>query len=288
MRVISRMDRPELGYFRIEGIVGCGRTGIVYLATDSRSGRAVALKVLREDVSIDPIYRERFRREGSLLAALEHPHVIPIYDVGDADGELYIAARLVAGNLKALIQHHELTVEDAVHVLTAVGHAVDAAHAAGIVHRDIKPANVLLDPGPDGLQVFLGDFGLARDPHGAMLTLPGQVLGTLDYMAPEHLDADGVGTPADIYAFACLAVETLTGEVPFPRDTDAAVMYAHVVDPPPSVSERRPELPAALDEVIAGGMAKDPDERPPTARALLTDMLRALGRPVPARFVAAA
>jgi serine/threonine protein kinase len=154
------------------------------------------------------------------------------------------------------------------------------------VHRDIKPANVLIDPSSDGLQVYLGDFGLARDPHGAMLTLPGQVIGTLDYMAPEHLEAEGVGTPADIYAFTCLAVETLTGEVPFPRGTDAAVMYAHVVDPPPSVSERRADLPAALDEVIAAGMAKDPDERPSTARALITDMLRALGRPVPARLVA--
>jgi serine/threonine-protein kinase len=282
------MDRPQLGYYRIEGIVGCGRTGIVYLATDTRTGRAVALKVLREDVNADAIYRERFRREGSLLAAFAHPHVIPIYDMGDVDGELFIAARLVSGNLKGLIQHHELSIEDAMHILTAVGEAVDAAHAAGVVHRDIKPANVLLDPGPGGFDVFLGDFGLARDPRGAMLTLPGQVLGTLDYMAPEHLEADGVGAPADIYAFSCLAVETLTGEVPFPRATDAAVMYAHVVDPPPSVSERRPELPAALDDVIAAGMAKDPDERPPTARALLTDMLRALGRPVPARLVAAA
>jgi serine/threonine protein kinase len=282
------MDRPELGYYRIEGIVGCGRTGIVYLATDSKSGRAVALKVLREDVSKDPVYRERFRREGSLLAALQHPRVIPIYGVGEIDAELFIAARLVSGNLKGLIQHRELSVADALHILSAVSEAVDAAHAAGIVHRDIKPANVLLDPGVDGPEVFLGDFGLARDPHGAMLTLPGQVLGTLDYMAPEHLEADGVGPPADIYAYACLAVETLTGEVPFPRATDAAVMYAHVVDAPPSVSERRPELPAALDDVIAAGMAKDPDERPITARALLTDMLRALGRSVPARFVAAA
>ena len=280
------MDRPELGYYRIEGIVGCGRTGIVYLATDSRTGRAVALKVLREDVSIDPVYRERFRREGSLLTALQHPNVIPIYGMGEIDGELYIAARLVSGNLKALIMADELDIELAVCVLTAVAEAVDAAHAAGIVHRDIKPANVLVDPGPDGLQVYLGDFGLARDPNGAMLTLPGQVIGTLDYMAPEHLEAEGVGTPADIYAFACLAVETLTGEVPFPRGTDAAVMYAHVVDPPPSVSERRDELPAALDDVIAAGMAKDPDERPSTARALLADMLRALGRPVPARLVA--
>jgi serine/threonine protein kinase len=282
--LISLMDRPQLGYYRIEGIVGCGRTGIVYLATDSRNGRAVALKVLREDVSVDPVYRERFRREGSLLAGLQHPHVMPIYDMGEVDGELYIAARLVSGNLKGLIVNDELTVDDAMGILTAVAEAIDAAHEAGIVHRDIKPANVLVDPGP---QVFLGDFGLARDPRGSMLTVPGQILGTLDYMAPEHLEAEGVGTEADIYAFACLAVETLTGEVPFPRGTDAAVMYAHVVDPPPSLKERRPELPAALDDVIAAGMAKDPDERPPTARALITDMLRALGRPVPARLVPA-
>jgi serine/threonine protein kinase len=278
------MDRPELGDYRIEGIVGVGRTGIVYLATDSRTGRAVALKVLREDVSIDPIYRERFRREGALLAALRHPHIIPIYGMGEIDGDLFIATRLVSGTLKNLIMAGPIPVDIALKIITAIAEAVDTAHVAGIVHRDVKPANVLLDPGP---QVFLGDFGLARDPDGAALTVPGQVIGTLDYMAPEHLDAEGVGTPADIYALTCLAVETLTGEVPFPRGTDAAVMYAHVMEEPPSVSARRPELPAALDEVIAAGMAKDPDDRPSTARALLTDMLRALGRPVPARLVAA-
>jgi serine/threonine-protein kinase len=278
------MDRPELGDYRIEGIVGCGRTGIVYLATDSRTGRAVALKVLREDVSIDPVYRERFRREGAMLAALQHPHIIPIYGMGELDGDLYIATRLVAGTLKNLILAGPIELDLAMHVITAVAEAVDAAHAAGIVHRDVKPANVLLDPGP---QIFLGDFGLARDPDAAALTLPGQVLGTLDYMAPEHLEADGVGPAADIYALTCLAVETLTGEVPYTRATDAAVMYAHVVEEPPSVAARRPELPAALDDVIAAGMAKDPDDRPPTARALLTEMLRALGRPVPARLVTA-
>ena len=278
------MDRPELGDYRIEGIVGVGRTGIVYLATDSRTGRAVALKVLREDVSIDPIYRERFRREGALLAALRHPHIIPIYGMGELDGDLFIATRLVSGTLKNLIMSGPIPVDVAMNIVTAVAEAVDTAHMAGIVHRDVKPANVLLDPGPE---VFLGDFGLARDPDAQALTMPGQVIGTLDYMAPEHLDAEGVGTPADIYALTCLAIETLTGEVPFPRGTDAAVMYAHVVDEPPSVSARRPELPAALDEVIAAGMAKDPDDRPLTARALLTDMLRALGRPVPARLVAA-
>jgi serine/threonine protein kinase len=278
------MDRPTLGDYRIEGIVGFGRTGIVYLATDSRTGRAVALKVLREDVSIDPIYRERFRREGALLAALRHPHVIPIYGMGELNGDLYIATRLVSGTLKNLILAGPLQLDLAVRIVTAVGEAVDAAHLAGIVHRDVKPANVLLDPGP---QVFLGDFGLARDPDGAALTMPGQVLGTLDYMAPEHLEAEGVGPPADIYALTCLIYETLTGEVPFIRGTDAAVMYAHVTEEPPRISARRPELPVVLDDVIAAGMAKDPEDRPPTARALLTEMLRALGRPVPARLVAA-
>src|ERR1700754_2047175 len=231
------MDRPELGDYRIEGIVGVGRTGIVYLATDSRTGRAVALKVLREDVSIDPIYRERFRREGALLATLRHPHIIPIYGMGEIDGDLYIATRLVSGTLKNLILAGPLSVDVAMRIITAVAEAVDTAHAAGIVHRDVKPANVLLDPGPQG---FLGDFGLARDPDGVALTMPGQVIGTLDYMAPEPLDAEGVGTPADIYALTCMAIETLTGEVPLTRGTAAAVMYAHVVDEPPSVSARRP------------------------------------------------
>jgi serine/threonine protein kinase len=247
----------------------------------------VALKVLREDVSIDPIYRERFRREGALLAALRHPHVIPIYGMGEIDGDLYIATRLVSGTLKNVILNGPIDLDPALEIITAVGEAVDVAHEAGVVHRDIKPANVLLDPSDRGPHVFLGDFGLARDPDQAALTLPGQVIGTLDYMAPEHLDAEGVGTPADIYALTCLVVETLTGEVPFIRATDAAVMYAHVTEEPPSVSARRPDLPSALDDVIAAGMAKDPDDRPSTARALLTDMLRALGRPVPARLVAA-
>jgi serine/threonine-protein kinase len=152
------------------------------------------------------------------------------------------------------------------------------------VHRDIKPANVLMDP---GFQVYLGDFGLARDPEGEALTAPGQVLGTIDYMAPELLDGEGIGPATDIYGLACLAVETLTGTVPYARDTDAAVMYAHIVDPPPSVCERRPELPDALDDVIAAGMAKDPEERPATAGGLVIDMLRALDMPAPACLTAA-
>jgi serine/threonine protein kinase len=268
-----------LADYRIEGIVGVGRMGVVYLAIDRITGRAVALKVLREDVGIDPVYRERFRREGTLLAQLNHPHVLPIYGMGEIDGDLYIASRLVSATLRNAIVSGPISVDDAMTILSKVASALDAAHAAGIVHRDVKPANVLLDPGPE---VYLGDFGLARDPEGEALTAPGQVLGTIDYMAPELIDGDGVGPATDIYGLACLAVETLTGAVPYARDTDAAIMYAHIVEPPPSVSERRAALPQSLDDVIAAGMAKDPDDRPPSAGALVMDMLRALDLPAPA------
>jgi serine/threonine protein kinase len=276
------MDRRTLGDYRLEGIVGAGRMGVVYLAMDP-SGRKVALKVLRDDVAIDPIYRERFRREGRMLAALNHPHVIPIHGMGEIDGQLYIATRLTANTLRDLIVAGPIAVDDAIVILAAVADALDAAHAAGVVHRDIKPANVLMDP---GLRVYLTDFGLARDPTGFALTAPGQVLGTIDYMAPELLEGVRIGPATDIYALACLAVEVLTGQVPFPRDNDAATTYAHVMGSPPSVSERRPELPVALDEVIAAGMAKSPDDRPATAGTLVADMLRALDRPQPAGLVA--
>jgi serine/threonine protein kinase len=268
-----------LGDYRIEGIVGVGRMGVVYLAIDRITGRAVALKVLREDVGIDPVYRERFRREGTLLASLNHPHVLPIYGMGELDGDLYIATRLVSATLRNAIIAGPIAVDDGMLMLSSVASALDAAHASGIVHRDVKPANVLIDP---GFQVYLGDFGLARDPEGQALTAPGQVLGTIDYMAPELIDGEGVGPATDIYGLACLAVETLTGAVPYTRDTDAATMYAHIVEPPPSVSDRRSELPESLDDVIAAGMAKDPDERPPSAGALVMDMLRALDMPAPA------
>src|SRR3954447_13034719 len=279
------MDKPELGDYRIEGIVGVGRMGVVYLAIDRITGRACALKVLREDVGIDPVYRERFRREAGLLGALEHPHIIPIYGMGELDGELFIATRLVSATLRDVIQAGPVSVDVTMRVLSCVATALDAAHATGVIHRDVKPANVLIDPGP---VVYLGDFGLARDPDGVALTAPGQVLGTIDYMAPELLDGERVGAATDIYGLACLVVETLTGSVPYVRETDAAIMYAHIVDPPPRVSERRPELPGALDAVIAAGMAKDPDDRPPRAGALVTDMLTALGRPAPACLASAA
>src|SRR3954471_16554842 len=156
------MDRRTLGEYRIEGIVGAGRMGVVYLAIDP-SGRKVALKVLRDDIAVDPVYRERFRREGGMLAALEHPHVIPIHGMGEIDGQLYIATQLTESTLKDAIVAGPIAVDDAMTILAAVADALDAAHAAGVVHRDIKPANVLMDS--EG-GIFLTDFGLARDPTG--------------------------------------------------------------------------------------------------------------------------
>ena len=274
-----------LGDYRIEGIVGVGRMGVVYLAIDRTTGRAVALKVLRADVGVDPVYRARFRREGHLLSQLRHEHIIPIHGMGEVDGELYIATRLVSSTLRSRILSGGLSLDEAMKVLASVASALDAAHTIGVVHRDVKPANVLLDPGP---QVFLADFGLARDPDGTALTAPGQVLGTIDYMAPELLDGERVGPATDIYGLACLAYETLTGTVPYLRDTDAATMYAHIVEPPPSACDRRADLPRALDAVLAAGMAKDPDDRPPSAGAFVVDMLRAIGRPAPACLAQAA
>ncbi len=270
----------ELGEYRIVGIVGAGRIGTVLRAADRRSGRIVALKVLGEGAARDPMFRERFRREAALLSALDHPHVVPILDAGEVDGRLYLAMRLVeGGTLKHLIQGGGLEPGRAVEILDAIGQALDAAHAEGIVHRDVKPANVLV--GDDG-EIFLSDFGLARGPSGERMTTPGELLGSLDYMAPEHLGGEAASAASDVYALACMAVESLTGEVPFPVDNDAAVLYAHVVSPPPRVSERRSDLPRALDDVLARGMAKDPAERPAGAGLLMADVHAALDSAVAA------
>jgi serine/threonine-protein kinase len=214
--------------------------------------------------------------------------VIDVFDVGQLpESGIYLVMQLLEGDALAdLLRSREPVAPASVaSVLAQALAGLEAAHAAGVVHRDVKPANVLIDPGPE---VFLGDFGLARDNEGSQLTLPGQVLGTIDYMAPELLDGERVGPATDIYGLACLAVETLTGTVPYVRETDAAIMYAHIVDPPPSVSERRPELPRALDAVLAAGMAKAPEERPASAGALVIDVLGALGRPAPACLAEAA
>jgi serine/threonine protein kinase len=269
----------ELGEYRLGEVVGVGRMGAIHRAVDQRTGAEVAVKVLHDHLAADEHHCHRFEREAALLATLHHPNVIPIFDAGCVDDRLFLVTPLLSGRtLKDVIAAGPVAPEDAVAALEAVAGALDAAHAAGIVHRDVKPGNVLL--GTDGT-ILLADFGLAGGGgvDQVTLTAPGNIIGTIDYMAPEHLDGATCEPAADVYALACTAIETLTGEVPFPRETTAAVMFAHVTQAPPSVCERRPELPAALDEVLARGMAKDPLDRPATAGELAAGLRLALGAP---------
>jgi len=246
--------------------------GVVYEATQVRLERIVALKVLSPEIGSDPEFRERFRREGLNQAAIDHPHIITVYEANEADGWSYIAMRLVKGpTLKELIRSGDLTLERALVLLTQVASALDAAHAAGLVHRDVKPPNILVGPGD---HAYLADFGITKAVAETGMTVTGQFLGTPHYIAPEQVNGDPVSAASDIYALAAVAFESLTGKVPFQRDTNQAVLFAHVFDSPPQATEVRPELPPALDATLARGMAKEPGDRPATASDFVADVKR--------------
>jgi hypothetical protein len=255
-----------LAGYRIEHVLGSGGMGTVYEATQISLQRTVALKVLAPHLSDDETFRERFRREATLQAGLEHPHIVTVYEAGESDEGLFIATRLIRGtDLKQLIEAG-LPASRALHVLEHVASALDAAHAAGLVHRDVKPRNVLVDDSGDG---YLADFGLIRTASGPDLTRGGAYVGTLDYVSPEQIRGEAVTARSDLYALAVVLYECLSGEVPFARDTEAALLYAHLEEPPPRLSERRAELPEALDHVLDRGLAKEPADRFDSATALI-------------------
>jgi serine/threonine protein kinase len=270
----------RFGPYTIERLVGRGGMSVVYLAEDTRLGRRVALKVLAGDVAMDESFRARFLAESRTAASLEHPNIVPIHEAGEAEGHLYIAMRYVRGTDLATLLDQEgpLDPQRARSVIEQVAAALDAAHAEGLVHRDVKPANVLLAPGTERDLVYLSDFGVTRRtsaPRGPTAT--GQFLGTVEYAAPEQFEGRPVDTRTDVYALGCVLYECLTGEPPFRRDEQVAVMYAHLNEPPPSVTARRPEIPAGIDPVVARAMAKRPQERYASAGALAADAARALG-----------
>jgi serine/threonine protein kinase len=264
-----------LGGYRIDGVLGDGGMGTVYRATQLSLKRPVALKVLAFELSNDPGFSARFEREGEVQAALDHDHIVSVYEAGETEHGMFIAMRLIQGpTLKDLIFSGELDPRRTLRLLGQVAHALDAAHEAGLIHRDVKPQNILIGQGD---HAYLADFGLIKavDDHGP-LTGTGQFIGTIDYVAPEQIQGDPATATSDCYALAGVMYECLTGQVPFLRPNEAATLHAHVVQPPPKLTDVRPDMPAELDDVIAHGMAKDPTARPATAVELIMEAQRAL------------
>jgi serine/threonine-protein kinase len=248
--------------------------GAVYEATQLSLHRVVALKLLAPNLSEDAGFRARFEREGQVQAALDNDHIVSVYEAGQSEYGLFLAMRLIPGpTLKQLILDGSLDPRRSVRLLAQVAHALDAAHQAGLIHRDIKPQNILIGARD---HAYLADFGLIKAPDEARLTGTGQFIGTIDYVAPEQIQAEPATPASDIYALTGVLYECLTGEVPFPKPSEAATLHAHVMQPPPKVSDRRPDLPPALDGVIAAGMAKDPWSRPSLAVELIQSASRAL------------
>jgi len=267
----------EAAGYRIDGTLGEGGMGTVYRATQLSLERVVALKVLTVELSSDEGFRERFRREGLLQAALDHPHIVTVYEAGAADERLFLAMRMVEGpTLKELIQRRQLDDRRALRLLSQVADALDAAHARGLSHRDVKPHNVLVGAGD---HAYLADFGLTKGHDDDAVTETGQFVGTIDYISPEQARGEDATARSDVYALTAVLCECLTGQVPYVRATEDRVLYAHLSDPPPRLSEVRRDIPEAMDEVIAEGMAKDPEARPATAGELMLKARRALGAP---------
>lgn len=266
-----------VGGYRIEELLGRGGMSTVYVAEHLRLHRKVALKILATDLAEDQRFRERFLRESELAASLDHPNIIPIFDADESDGTLYIAMRRVEGtDLRELLRSSGAL--EPARALAIVGQAaagLDAAHRRGLVHRDVKPGNILV--GEDD-HVYVSDFGLTKQASSQTgLTATGQLVGTLDYVAPEQIQGQAVDGRTDLYSLSCVLYESLTGARPFERDSEVAILWAHMQDRPPAASGKRPELPRELDDVLAKGMAKTPAERYATCRELVDAARRALG-----------
>ena len=258
--MVSPVEGTPFGRYRLVELLGRGGMGEVWRAHDTATDRVVAIKVLPANLSEDEEFQRRFRREAHAAGRLETPHVVPIHDYGEIDGRLFVCMRLIKGrDLAAVLADGPLEPARAVRIIGQVAEALHAAHEIGLIHRDIKPSNILLD---DRDFAYLIDFGIARVADDTRMTKTGSTIGTFAYIAPERLDGEGEeDARVDIYSLACVLYECLTGEPPFAADTMPRLMMAHLHTPPPRPSIARPDVPEPLDEVIATGMAKDPDQR---------------------------
>ncbi len=265
----------------LEEQIGRGGMAMVFCARDERLGRPVALKIMAPALASDEAFRRRFIGESRKAASVDDPHIIPVHEAGEADGVLFIAMRYVrGGDVGSLVRNSgPLQPARVAAIVSPVASALDAAHAAGLVHRDVKPANMLLDVRsgrPD--HIYLSDFGLAKQALSSVaLTRSGQFLGTLYYSGPEQIEGKPVDGRTDQYALACSAFELLTGSPPFVHDQVPALMWAHMAQPPPRLTARRPDLPPAADAVLAKALAKAPADRYATCRDFGEALRRAFG-----------
>jgi hypothetical protein len=291
-RLIELSEGDRFAGYQIERLLGRGGMGVLYLAMEPGLERRVALKLIAPEAVADDVFARRFAEESRIAASIEHPNVVPIYAAGEEDGLPFIAMRYVSGSDlgKRLARQGRLEPSTATALIAQVGNGLDAIHAAGLVHRDVKPANVLLTAAGGEDHAYITDFGVARNLATASgLTETGRFVGTLDYVAPEQISGGEVDARADVYALGCLLFKLLTCEVPFPKEGEAARLYAHLNDPPPAPSLYVPEIPMGLDDVVIRAMSKEPSDRYPSAGDLGRAAVAALSgvRPtLPERTVA--
>lgn len=266
---LSSGDR--IGAFVLGDKLGEGAVGVVYRATRGSDGKTVALKLLKKQLAQDTVFRARFAHEARAAQEVQHPHLVPIVDAGQEGDYHYLAVRFVEGTtLEARIKEAgPLPLEEVTAVMPGIAAGLDALHAKGVFHRDIKPSNIMVDT--DG-RALLTDFGSAKGAAYTALTSMGQVLGTLDYMAPELIKGAPASAASDIYALACVVFECIAGRSPFGHKSVLQVGVAHMEEEPPDPCEKRPELPKSLSWAVLQGLAKDPERRPQTATAY-TNML---------------
>ncbi|PXX06491.1 serine/threonine-protein kinase [Mycolicibacterium moriokaense] len=272
------MEGTPFGRYQLIELLGRGGMGEVWRAHDTAIDRTVALKMLLPHFAKDPDYEKRFRREARAAARLDDPHVVPIHDVGEIDGRLYVTMRLINGvDLQTLLNSGPLDARRAVYIVEQIASALHSAHQAGLVHRDVKPSNILLAHNDFA---YLIDFGIARAAGDTALTSANTTIGTWAYMAPERFNTGQSDASSDIYALACVLYQCLTGELPFPGETLEQVAVSHMVMPPPIPSKDRNTIPTAMDGVIATGLAKKPTDRYPSAVEMAAAARQAITDPM--------
>ena len=269
--------------FAIESVLRRGAMGVVYVARQDSPARRVALKLIAPAFAGDEVFRRRFLREATAAAAIEHPHILPVYAAGESNGILFMAMRLVDGqDLGEILRgSNELPLERVARIIRQIGEALDAAHARGLIHRDVKPGNVLVTHQPDAEDAdfcYLADFGVSTwaASSAATITLTGQMVGTASYVAPEQIEGGRVDGRADLYSLGCVLYECLTGRPPFIGRQAAAILYAHLHEEPAPPSSIRPNLPAGVDDVTTRALRKAPGERYASCRELTHDLGEAL------------